>query len=644
MQADGLVIDLFAGGGGASAGIAAALGREPDIAINHDPVALAVHRANHAATLHLDADIWEVRPREATKGRRVGLLWASPDCTHFSVAKGGKPRKQSIRSLAWVVVRWAKEVRPDVICVENVQEFRGWGPLGPDGLPDKARMGETFARWRRALERLGYVVDHRVLDASLYGAPTRRRRLFLMARCDGLPIRWPEPTHGPGRAPLHTAAECIDWGLPCPSIFDRKRPLAEKTLWRVAQGIRRFVFEAASPFIVKVNHGGADPRGEDLGDPLTTVTAQQRGHALVSPSLVQTGYGEREGQRPRALDLHAPLGTLVNGQKHALVSAFLAKHFGDPLRADGGGGVVAGSELGQPIGTVTARDHHSLAALRLEKLDERYRSCSASDFNGCDRGAGRRQRLEAPESEHDPAGRPASPRDDGEERLPGGSCELEPQGLHDVGSPSGVDGAERSDPGRAGDQPQGRRPDEQSPLQSGAGDAAREHAPLIPGPRSETPAVRPDASPCASRPGGACVAGAGAYVRADRQGVGGESDDCVSSRGHVADVRAFLTIYYGSDGPNGQQLTEPLRTITARHRLGLVTVSGVDYQIVDIGLRMLEPHELLRAQFGRFAADYDLSAAKTKKDQIRLIGNSVCPEVAEALIRANCDSAEARAA
>ncbi len=207
-------------GGGASTGIEAALGRDVDIAINHDPTALAVHAVNHPKTAHLTCDIWEARPLEVTRGRPVALLWASPDCTHFSVAKGDVPRSKGIRSLAWVVVRWAKEVRPAVIMLENVQEFRGWGPLGADGKPDKSRMGETFARWKRSLERLGYVVDHRVLDASHFGAPTRRRRLFLVARCDGKPIVWPEPTHGPGKLPFRTAAECIDWSLPCPSILN----------------------------------------------------------------------------------------------------------------------------------------------------------------------------------------------------------------------------------------------------------------------------------------------------------------------------------------------------------------------------------------------------------------------------------------
>jgi DNA (cytosine-5)-methyltransferase 1 len=465
----GLVVDLFAGGGGASVGIEAALGRPVDVAINHDAVALAVHKANHPRTRHLEADIWEVRPREATKGEPVDLLWASPDCTHFSVAKGDVPKRQDIRSLAWAVVRWAKDVRPAMILLENVQEFRGWGPLAPDGRPCKARMGLTFKRWCGRLRGLGYEVDYRILDASLYGAPTRRRRLFIVARRDGQPIRWPEPTHSPGLEPLRTAAECIDWSLPCPSIFERQRPLAEKTLWRIAQGIRRFVIESPAPFIVEMNHSNA-PRSVD--GPLGTVTTQHNRFNLVAPTLIQAGYGERPGQRARYLDLHQPLGTVVaGGRKHALVAAFLAKHFGG----------VVGQQLDLPVGTITSKDHHSLAAATLVEAN--------------------------------------------------------------------------------------------------------------------------------------------------------------SGETHVAEVRAFLTAFYGTD--KGQSVLEPMRTLTTKHRLGLVTVEGADYQIVDIGMRMLQPHELLAAQFGRFAASYDLSAAKTKAAQVRLIGNSVCPEVAQALVAANVGEAAA---
>jgi DNA (cytosine-5)-methyltransferase 1 len=325
-----LVVDLFAGGGGASEGISRALGRHPDIAINHDPAAVAMHAANHPTTVHYCESVFRVEPREAVGGRPVGLLWLSPDCTHHSKAKGGKPRKKKIRGLAWVAVRWARDVAPRVICLENVEEFEDWGPLGADDLPDRTRAGQTFRAFCSKLRRYGYVVEHRILVAADYGAPTTRRRLFLIARRDGQPITWPEPTHGKGRArPWRAAAEIIDWSLPCPSIFSRPRPLATATLRRIASGIRRYVIEAERPFVA--------PSG-------------------FAPTLVQTGYGEREGQAPRALDLARPLGTVVaGGAKHALVAAFLTKHYGG----------VIGHGLERPIGTVTTQDHHSLTAAAL---------------------------------------------------------------------------------------------------------------------------------------------------------------------------------------------------------------------------------------------------------------------------------------
>ena len=390
----GLVVDLFAGGGGASLGMELALGRPVDIAINHDPEAVGMHKANHPGTKHYCQDVFSVDPRDATGGRPVDLLWASPDCKHFSKAKGGKPRSRKIRDLAWVVVRWARAVRPRVILLENVEEFRGWGPLGPDNKPDKARAGETFDRWVGALWSQGYRVEWRELVACDYGAPTSRKRLFLVARCDDEPIIWPEPTHGPGGSellPWHTAAECIDWSLLCPSIFERKRPLADNTLRRIAKGMHKFVIDAAEPFIVTYyGPKGDDFRGQPLGEPLRTQTAENR-HALVIPTLItnttghapssprgplptittgnhhyllastliQSGYGERPGQEPRAPGLGKPLGTVVaGGVKHALVSAFLAKHYTG----------VVGTGLDRPVGAVTAVDHHSLVAGHLVKL------------------------------------------------------------------------------------------------------------------------------------------------------------------------------------------------------------------------------------------------------------------------------------
>ncbi len=327
-----IIVDLFAGGGGASEGIRLALGRDPDVAVNHDEVALALHMANHPGTWHLRQDVWAVPPRWATRRRPVGLLWASPDCTHFSKAKGGAPRRErKRRDLAWVVEKWAREVRPRVIVLENVEEFKTWGPLDRDGCIIASQSGTTFCAFVRRLRRLGYAVDWRELRACDYGAPTIRKRLFLVARCDGLPISWPEATHGPGR-PLawRTAAECIDWSIPCPSIFERKRPLAENTLRRIAAGVKRYVIDADEPFIVPITHAGGPDRSHGINEPLRTVTSAHRGEfALISPTIIQTGYGERAGQAPRVPGIDKPLGTVVGcGQKHALVAAFLAQHNG----------------------------------------------------------------------------------------------------------------------------------------------------------------------------------------------------------------------------------------------------------------------------------------------------------------------------
>lgn len=334
-----ITVDLFAGGGGASTGIEQAIGRPVDVAIDHDPEAISLHAADHPQTLHYTADVFEVDPHEATEGRPVGLLWASPSCTHFSRARGGVPVSKQLRSLGWVVVRWAAAVKPRVIVCENVAEWRDWGPvLASKGVPCPKRKGQTFRQWVGHLQRLGYRVEHRELRACDYGTPTIRKRLFLVARRDGHPIVWPKPTHNErgtdGLKPWRTAAECIDWTLPCPSIFDRKRPLADATLRRIAKGVMRYVVEAAEPFIVPLHNG------------------------LIVPTLVQTGYGEREGQQPRVPGIEKPLGTLVaGGGKHALVAAFLAKHYTG----------VVGADLREPIPTVTSVDHNALVTATLSE-------------------------------------------------------------------------------------------------------------------------------------------------------------------------------------------------------------------------------------------------------------------------------------
>lgn len=328
-----VAVDLFAGGGGASEGIRRALGRAPILAVNHDPAAIAMHAANHPNTVHLTESVFDVRPRSAVSSS-IDLLWASPDCTHFSRAKGGKPRKKEIRALAWVVVKWAREAAPRVICLENVPEFVTWGPLDEHGHPDKARAGETFREFVAALEGLGYAVGWRNLVAADYGAPTSRKRFFLVARRDGLPIVWPEPTHGPGREhPYRTAAACIDWSIPCPSIFDRKKPLAVATQRRIAEGLRRYVL-GGTPYVVRL------PSGERVAPYLTRtdMTSDGRLRGLGAP-------GE-------------PLRTLTTANGHALVAAFLAKHYTG----------VVGHGVDRPLGTVTGQDHHSLVAAHLTKF------------------------------------------------------------------------------------------------------------------------------------------------------------------------------------------------------------------------------------------------------------------------------------
>lgn len=406
-----MIIDSFAGGGGASTGIELALGRSPDVAINHDAAALAMHEANHPTTLHLNSNVWQVDPAEVCRGRKVGLAWFSPDCKHHSKAKGGKPVKKNIRDLAWVVVLWAKRARPEIIILENVEEFRDWGPLTADNRPCPDRRGQTFQAWVAELKRLGYRVEHRELRACDYGAPTIRKRLFLIARRDGKPIVWPEPTHGKPdspevktgkRLPWRTAADIIDWSLPCPSIFDSSedimakhglravRPLQDATLRRIARGVMRYVVNSAKPFIVSVAHGDSggrreypidDPLGtqtvggiqhavvqptlapfvtygqqgganRDATDPLHTITASAKDqNAIVAPVLVQTGYGEAPGQQPRSLDIEAPLGTVVaDGGKHALVAAFLAQHNAGPRMETN-----AGRSADEPLSTLTTR-------------------------------------------------------------------------------------------------------------------------------------------------------------------------------------------------------------------------------------------------------------------------------------------------
>lgn len=341
---DEIIVDSFAGGGGASTGIELALGRSPDLAINHDDEALAMHAANHPKTEHRCESVWDVDPVEAVAGKPVAFAWFSPTCTHFSKAKGTALDESSIkiRALAWVAVRWAAAVRPRVIAIENVEEFQDWGPLDrTTGQPIKSRKGQTFRAFVRKLEHLGYVVEWKLLRACDYGAPTYRKRLFLVARCDGRAIRWPTPTHGPMATPYRTAGECMDWSIPVSSIFAREKPLADKTLARIARGVETFVYKAPRPYVL-------------VGDD---------GRPFV-PYLIHRSNGERVGQAPRIYDINRPLGTIcAQGQKHALCVAYLAKHYG------GNESTRGGSSLAEPIGTVTTIDHHALVVAFLTRYN-----------------------------------------------------------------------------------------------------------------------------------------------------------------------------------------------------------------------------------------------------------------------------------
>ena len=600
-----LIIDCFAGGGGASTGIFQALGRHPDIAVNHDAEALAMHRANHPSTLHVSKNIYQVDPMDLCHNRPVGLLWASPDCKHFSKAKGARPVKRNIRDLAWTVVTWAKRARPRVIILENVEEFLTWGPVVPDGeggyKPCRDRAGETFDKWVKDLKRHGYRVEWRELRACDYGAPTIRKRLFVIARRDGKPIVWPEPTHGAPddpaviggkKKPWRTAAEIIDWSLPCPSIFDTseeilqkhgvraKRPLADATLRRIARGVMRYVIDAKKPFLVVCNHGGDWFRGQGLDEPLPTLTAsrdafglvvpavapvisyaQQGGgnrsaktplhtltasakdqNCVVAPTLVQTGYGERKGQAPRLPGLDKPIGVQVaGGAKHALVSAFLAKHNTG----------ATGAPLSDPAPTITAN---------------------------------------------------------GFSKRPGGAA---PVGLVSAHMLS-MRGSDRRD----------------------------------------YPADAPARTVSA---GGNHEAVAAAFLsRQFGNSVGSDAADPVGTItaggvGKAAIVAAFLNTYYGTSEAHG--LDAPMGTDTTRDRRSLVTVEidGQSYAIVDIGMRILTPRERFRAQ--GFPDSYRIEAGIGEDDQEvalsqsaqgRMCGNSVCPDIAEALAGANVPELVAR--
>jgi DNA (cytosine-5)-methyltransferase 1 len=628
-----MIIDSFAGGGGASTGIEAALGRSPDVAINHSAAALALHAANHPETLHLDSNIWDVSPREVTGGRPVGLLWASPDCKHFSKAKGSAPRDRNIRDLAWVIVRWAEEVRPDVIAMENVEEFVTWGPIDNDGRPVEWLRGATFQDWLGRLRRAGYKVEWRELRACDYGAPTIRKRFFLIARRDGRKIVWPKPTHGApdnpevrkgALKPWRTAAEIIDWSLPCPSIFASAaeimathglravRPLKPATLARIARGLHRYVLTAADPFLVNLTHGG---RLEDLADPIKTITGAHRGEkALIAPSITRFNGGAT-GSR---LDDPAPTVTANSWIKRPGGASPLGMIAPVLTYAQQGGSV---RDIAWPTHTITAsaKDQNAVIAPMLTHL------YSSSEVGGQGDARCPAKTITAGGQHHALAA----------------ACLATYYG-HDGGR--GIRGANLDDPLRTVT-------------------VENRHAPI--------------SAFLAQQNGGPRMEG-----HAGRD-VGIPISTVTASGSQQMPVAAWMAKWYGAQ--QDPRLAEPLHTVTTRDRFDVETATlaappfapeheararavaelmrahglwddrpfvtldlgGTTFVVVDVGMRMLTPRELFRAQ--GFPDDYVIEGvwkdpegdAPTfvpfpKDVQISCCGNSVCPPLAEALIRANC--------
>ena len=586
-----LIIDNFAGGGGASKGIEMGLGRFVDIAVNHDPVAIAMHSVNHPHTRHFCESVWDVDPKTACGDRPVGLAWFSPDCTHFSKAKGGKPVKKHIRGLAWVVLEWAKAVRPRVIMLENVEEFVTWGPLVKDAngdhFPCPKRKGKTFRAFLAALKKEGYAVEHRPLRACDYGAPTIRKRLFLIARCDGQSIVWPEPTHGDPKSeavttgrllPWRTAAECIDWSIPAPSIFERKKPLAEATCRRIAKGIMRYVVNAADPFIVTYyGDKGGEFRGQGMDEPLATQTTENR-HGLVVPHIMPLTHQGSD----RVNDMQDPMPTVTAAHRgeYALVAPVLTEcsNASSPrcMRAE------------EPLRTICAQTkggHHALVSAQLSPLPSWERTEGEGATSKVDKVAAfmaKHYGGMTGVSIDTPA--PTQTTRGTQNQVVAASL------VRNMGKSVGSD---MSEPARTA-------------LQGVKDSLATSHLLKL---------------------RGTCK---------DGQSIDQPMPTVTAGGTHVGEVRAFLMKYYGTDqDPN---LRDPLHTVTTKDRFGLVTVQGEEYQIVDIGMRMLAPRELFRAQ--GFPDTYIIDHGPdgkpiTKTDQVAKCGNSVCPDLAAALVKAN---------
>ena len=572
-----LIVDNFAGGGGASTGIELATGYSVDIAINHDPEAIKMHKANHPNTKHYCENVWSVDPVKACNGHPVGLAWFSPDCKHFSKAKGGKPKDKNIRGLAWVALRWAGLVRPRVIMLENVEEFKTWGPLNRGHHPIKAKQGKTFEKFVQQLNDLGYTVEFKELIAADYGAPTMRKRFFLIARCDGKPIVWPEPTHAPADSeavkaglvkPYVGAYTQLDFSLPCPSIFDTSeeikekygiravRPLAQKTMDRIARGFIKFVLDNPEPFIIQCNHGG-ERRPNDIREPMPTITGKH-GYGIVEPYMVQ--IGQTGFAKDRSKDVREPLTTIVSKNEHCLIEPTLAPYMGTNTTNHPGGNCK------DPIHTITTGNQQCLISPTLIQ----YHSETSKD-------GVRGQTIKDPIMTVDSSNRYG----------------LVASFLHKY-----YDGGYK-----------------------GAGETVENPLPTVTA-WDHNSVVTANLIQMNNH--------------CDGKDIRQPLPTITAGDGHFGEVRAFLIKYYGQG--TGQDIEQPLDTVTARDRFGLVTIEGVDYQIVDIGLRMLEPRELYGCQ--GFPEDYIIDHDYTGKtyprsEQVRRCGNAVCPPIPAALVRAN---------
>lgn len=605
-----IIVDNFAGGGGASTGIEMAIGRSVDIAINHDENAVAMHTTNHPDTLHYCESVYDVSPKVATAGRPVALAWFSPDCRHFSKAKGAKPVEKAIRGLAWVTLRWGLDVKPRVMKLENVEEFKTWGPLlAGEMRPDPERVGETFRAFvamlttgispdhpalvecceflgipldsedaARLVKGLGYVVEYRELRACDYGAPTIRKRFFMVIRCDGKPIVWPEPTHGDPKSPAvqagklmpwRTAAECIDWTIPAPSIFDRKKPLAVNTLKRIARGIQRFVIDSASPFIVKCNHTSTKThydcfRGQSLEEPLQTIT-KTHGYAIAIPHLTKFRTGAT-GQ-----DVTQPVPTITagtsrrpggNGHALGIVEAALT-----PFLAGNGGSEYQAKPrpLDKPAHTILKQSRACLVAPVIARqfgasIGHRANEPSATITAG---GGGKSQLVSAFLAKH--------------------------YGGNYTGPGVGLD----------------------EPVHSVT--TVDHHAVVA----SHLVKLR-----------GTCR---------DGQPTSEPMPTVTAGGLHVGEVKTTLAVE-DYDEQRAQQTLAFLREYCGEECSGMVDIDGITYRIVDIGMRMLQPHELYRAQGfpDWYIIDQDYRGKRYAKDkQVARCGNAVPPPFAEALVRAN---------